>query len=838
MKISFERKILAGFIINLVVVIVLASIFILLYDRERDPDFDITLMWTGVLLFILSVILLATVYFIIRAQIRSINVFQNSLSQNRQLLQSILDNTSNPISIKKITGEYVLINKHFESLFNHTKEEIIGKTDQDFLPGKVAETFRNSDLEVLIALKELRFEETITQSDGDHTYIAIKFPLFDSRGKVESIGSISIDITERKKLEESLNAVSRFFNNSADIMALISNDRFIRVNPAFSRLMGYSEEELTGKPLVDFVFIGDKATTMKELINRAADHFPVKLVNRWVHKDHSMIWMEWSATYDRAAQAIYATAHDITAVKEREASLVIAEKFFAMSYEVLAVIKDNYLVKVNPAFTRILGRTQSEMYSVPYLSFVHPDDAHIIRDALDKLKAGNTMEHFRLRMQTKAGLYRNLDWTATFDSQTGELYGVVRDITKIIETEESLKTVDNFFDISIDAFFVAKERKVIKINPAFTKILGYTQADLKDLSILDLIHPDDLKIAGERLARRLKGEGIETDVTYQILCKDGSWKWIESIMNADTETGMLYAVLQDVTQKRLDDEKLYSYTQKLKEEEQQIEAIFEGAPDSVIVIDSENTILKWNKMAESVFGWKAEEAIGKPIYELIVPEKYRELHKKGMEHFIATGTGRIINKSTEVEAVNKEGKEFPVSLSISPVNIGEKQIFIGFVRDITANKEALYELYENEEKLRLIIENISEGVIVANTEREIVMANEMANEILEIEEGVAVPFNLSDRFELYLPDQKTVFPSQNLPIERALAGENTTDVDLFLLSADQKKRVLISARPLMDQDHKVVAAVVTIKDISKYKQLEEELNKTEKKYRQLIGFKS
>jgi PAS domain S-box-containing protein len=227
------------------------------------------------------------------------------------------------------------------------------------------------------------------------------------------------------------------------------------------------------------------------------------------------------------------------------------------------------------------------------------------------------------------------------------------------------------------------------------------------------------------------------------------------------------------------------------------------------------------------------------LYDFIVPIRYRKAHRKGMLRFLTTQTGPILNTATEIEAINKQGTEFPVSLSISPIKIGEKYYFVGFVRDITENQKVIDKLFENEEKLSLIIENIGEGVVVANADKQIVIANTMANEIFGIEENEAMPINLTDHFELYFPDEKTVFPSQNLPMERALNGEETNDVDVVLWDpvAKDKKRLLISGRPLVDQNDKVVYAVVTVKDISKYKQMEEELKNTEMKYRNLIGFR-
>jgi PAS domain S-box-containing protein len=200
-----------------------------------------------------------------------------------------------------------------------------------------------------------------------------------------------------------------------------------------------------------------------------------------------------------------------------------------------------------------------------------------------------------------------------------------------------------------------------------------------------------------------------------------------------------------------------------------------------------------------------------------------------------------------MEALNKQGKEFPISLSVNPLKLNDKLFFIGFVRDITEiiqlenEQQAINnELYENEEKLRLIVDNIGEGVIVANADKKIVLANDMANEFFGIKEDDKIAPNFTNHFEVYFPDQKTVFPLQNLPMERAFKGEVTNDIDVVLWNPEkqEKKRVLLSGRPLIDQNDKVVAAVVTIKDISKYKQLEEELKETESKYRQLIGFKS
>jgi PAS domain S-box-containing protein len=592
MKISLEKKILLGFLINELVVIASGWIFISRLDINRIQAMGSSLDSIELFLFGLSIVLLIIVYFIIRSQLRAKNISQNQLLENKQLLQSIIDNTTNPIFIKEINGEYLLINKQYESLFHLSNQEIIGKTDHDFLPKNVADAYRNSDLEVVKVLRELKTEETIEQPDGLHTYIAVKFPLYDSAGRIYAIGGISTDITERKKMEESSKAADKFFNMSLDMM-IIATDKFIKINPSVTKTLGYSQEELLSKPFLDFVYPDDIDITLNEVKKLQTGALTINFENRYVCKDGSLKWISWSTS---------------------------------------------------------------------------PDPS------------------------------------------TGLLYAVAKDITKQKENEESLKMADLFFKMSFDILVVAKGDHFIKINPALTHTLGYNQNDMNQVKFMDLIHPDDLKIANEVLAKHLEGNPV-VNFRTRFLCKDGSYKWLDWNSNIDIQQGVFYSVGRDVTK----------------------------------LVELEN----------------------------------------------------------------------------------ERQM-------------ATDELFENEEKLRLIVENIGEGVIVANANKKIVLANDKANEFFGIEEDDKIPSDFVNHFEVYFPDQKTVFPSQNLPMERAFNGESTDDVDVVLWDPvrQEKKRVLLSGRPLLDQNDNVVAAVVTIKDISKYKQLEEELKESELKYRQLIGFKS
>jgi PAS domain S-box-containing protein len=127
-----------------------------------------------------------------------------ALKTSEARLQSIIDNTSAVIYLKDMDGRFMLINRQFEKLFNVKKKTIVGMTDHDLFPADQADRFRKNDLEVARAGRPMEFDETAPHRDGLHHYISVKFPLFDSDGRVSAVCGISTDITARKAAEAEL----------------------------------------------------------------------------------------------------------------------------------------------------------------------------------------------------------------------------------------------------------------------------------------------------------------------------------------------------------------------------------------------------------------------------------------------------------------------------------------------------------------------------------------------------------------------------------------------------------------------------------------------------------
>jgi len=169
---------------------------------------------------------------------------EEALRESEKRLQAILDNSPAIIFLKNTEGRYLYVNPQFAKLTPLTREQILGKTDDEiFLPAQAA-AFRADDLKVLQAGVALEFEEVADQQDGPHTSIVSKFPLRNAEGKVYAICAIATDITERKSLEAQLRQAQKM-EAIGQLAGGIAHD----FNNLLTVINGYSELMLLSLPV-------------------------------------------------------------------------------------------------------------------------------------------------------------------------------------------------------------------------------------------------------------------------------------------------------------------------------------------------------------------------------------------------------------------------------------------------------------------------------------------------------------------------------------------------------------------------------------------------------------
>ncbi len=271
--------------------------------------------------------------------------------------------------------------------------------------------------------------------------------------------------------------------------------------------------------------------------------------------------------------------------------------------------------------------------------------------------------------------------------------GVALDITehklierRLRETEAKLRNiVERIPAITYIAEF-GRYGKWIYVSPQIEKILGYSAREWTNDSSLWIknIHTEDRhRVLAEETRCRETGDSFHCEYRFQD--RNGNFIWLgdDAVVVSDPsgKSKFLHGVLFDISDRKRAEE-------ALRESELHTRMILDTALDGVITIDLTGRITDWNKQAEVIFGWKREEAIGKLLTETIIPERYHKAHRDGLKYFSETGRGSILNQRIEISALHRDGHEFLVELTVSPMKSGQDISFSAFIRDITEHKKS------------------------------------------------------------------------------------------------------------------------------------------------------
>jgi len=131
---------------------------------------------------------------------------------------------------------------------------------------------------------------------------------------------------------------------------------------------------------------------------------------------------------------------------------------------------------------------------------------------------------------------------------------------------------------------------------------------------------------------------------------------------------------------------------RLRESREHIQQILTASHDAFVGIDERGIIIDWNPQAEVLFGYSSTEALGQPLHETIIPPRHRDAHVQGLKRFLKTGEAVVVNNRLELAALHRNGREFPVELSISHVSSSGSSSFNAFIHDISERKRAQEEI--------------------------------------------------------------------------------------------------------------------------------------------------
>jgi PAS domain S-box-containing protein len=223
---------------------------------------------------------------------------------------------------------------------------------------------------------------------------------------------------------------------------------------------------------------------------------------------------------------------------------------------------------------------------------------------------------------------------------------------------------------------------ITEANDAYLSLVGYTRADLAAglLRWSELTPPEfaERDLIGMEELRRT---GICKPFEKVYIRKDGSRVPIligAAALTGDIETGGVAFVLDMTERKRAE--------AALLEGQQIARAIVDTALDAFVQMNADGVVVGWNHQAEAMFGWSQDEAIGRRLDELIVPDRYRQDHRAGLDRFLRTGEAGILGRRFEIEARRRAGDELPVELTVTALPVRTGYVFNGFIRDLTEKR--------------------------------------------------------------------------------------------------------------------------------------------------------
>jgi PAS domain S-box-containing protein len=364
-------------------------------------------------------------------------------------------------------------------------------------------------------------------------------------------------------------------------------------------------------------------------------------------------------------------------------------------------------------------------------------------------------------------------------------------------------------------------------------MLGYSVAEWLSTPNfwLSLVHPDDRERTAQAAAADFVSGNSSSTLEFRWVAKDGSVIWVQSISAVITDDEGrpmgLRGVTIDITNRKRAEE-------ALRESEARKRAILESALDCIITMDHAGLVVDWNPAAERTFGYRREDVLGKEMADLIIPSKFREGHRRGLAHYLATGDGPALGNRLELSAVRLDGSEFPIELAITRIESEGLPMFTGYIRDITERKQAEEQLRRQLDFTEAITTSLGEGLYALDRTGSVMFMNPAAELALGWKEAELVGQNMHAAIHFQKADG-TLNPATECPLLGVLKSGHTVKIesDTFTRKDGGVFPVSYTASPIITEGE-VVGAVLAFHDIAERQRAEEALRESEERYRDLV----
>lgn len=352
------------------------------------------------------------------------------------------------------------------------------------------------------------------------------------------------------------------------------------------------------------------------------------------------------------------------------------------------------------------------------------------------------------------------------------------------------------------------------------EMVGYPKEefDQRRLKWTDLILSEDVPQATAIFLRALRGAKSYVR-EYRIRCKTGAIIWIQErsqiIRDAQGKVSSISGVLFDISKRKQGEE-------AVRESEARFRSVVESATDAIITADIHGNIISWNKSAQTIFGYAAEEVMGQPVM-ILIPERYREAHRHGLERFRDAADFCYVGRTIELIGLRRDGGEFPLELSLSAWRIAQGTFFTAMIRDITDRHQAAEALRQEKETAQRYLDIAPVIFAVFDRVGKITLINKKGCEILGYPEEEVVGRNFAD----FLP---AALKAEQLPLFQGWMAGELEPVDSYEASTFSKtgeERIISwGSATLRNQAGEITGGLAAGEDITERRRAEKALQES------------
>ena len=492
--------------------------------------------------------------------------------------------------------------------------------------------------------------------------------------------------------------LGRLVDLSLDMLCTATmSGRFVVVNPAWCLTLGYAEDELVGRKVIELVHSLDRARTRAEALRLAEPGYEVRdFENRLLHRDGTHRWLLWSARSD--GERLYAVARDITERRRDEREALVATQRFRSAFEDapigMAVFglderRDYRPIEVNRALCDLVGYPQGDLLEGRVLArdLVHPDDREIGGDDIGRLLRGEcdtcSFEKRFLRRDARV-IWAQVRLSLVRDERGLPLYGIgqFQDVTDTREAHDALRASElrlrTLLETAHEGIWVLDTNdRTAFVNSRMAEMLGCSMAAMLGRPLYDFLAPDAKPLAHELMEAGRRGVSDQHEL--KLVREDGGEVW--AILASSPFAGLegsyagALAMVTDITGRKRQEQAVRASAERYRN-------IIETTSEGVWMIDADHRTTYVNRRMAEMLGYGVDEMLGRPVEDFV---------RHGRRDPLETGLERQgLSDQREVCFVRGDGAEVWGLLSGSPLTDGSGAYggALAMISDITERKHA------------------------------------------------------------------------------------------------------------------------------------------------------